>query len=243
MNLTYVPALKIQRELYTLPRGMERFWAYIHTMTDADTGDLALPLVAMNPMGKDHLPRFLDALLVMDADAAGVAATTDAALALGDEEGEYKVLLVVSDDAKGGWTNRFASEFGYRFEQRPMYRRGFIVALLWTSEEYTPARIREEVLMCIYRAAYVRRNGFASTLGEMIAQEREAMRRAGVTEPAIDADDLEYTRDVLAPLMPKTDRATLMAAMFGDPAARELGYDPLGLSPRAGLALARQLQM
>jgi hypothetical protein len=30
----------------------------------------------------------------------------------------------------------------------------------------------------------------------------------------------------------------LIAALFGDAAARELGYQPLGLSPRAGLALA-----
>lgn len=29
-----------------------------------------------------------------------------------------------------------------------------------------------------------------------------------------------------------------IAAFFGDPAAHQLGYTPLGLSPRAGLALA-----
>ncbi|MEZ4863643.1 MAG: hypothetical protein R3C14_20145 [Caldilineaceae bacterium] len=30
-----------------------------------------------------------------------------------------------------------------------------------------------------------------------------------------------------------------LAALYDDPAARELGYTPLGLSPYAGLALAR----
>jgi hypothetical protein len=38
--------------------------------------------------------------------------------------------------------------------------------------------------------------------------------------------------------MSATDHATLIAALFGDAAARELGYRPLGLSPRAGVALA-----
>ena len=57
MSLRYLPLLKTQLDLYAMPRGMERFRAYIKTMTDQDTGDLALPLVAMNPMGKITSPR------------------------------------------------------------------------------------------------------------------------------------------------------------------------------------------
>ena len=51
-----------------LPRGMERFREYIKTMTDAETGDLALPLVAMNPMGKDHVPALIDDYLALGAE-------------------------------------------------------------------------------------------------------------------------------------------------------------------------------
>ena len=40
MTLTFVPLLQVQRDLYGLPRGMERFREYIRTMTDAATGDL-----------------------------------------------------------------------------------------------------------------------------------------------------------------------------------------------------------
>ncbi len=39
---------------------MGRFRAYPSTMVDDQPGDLALPLVAMNPMGKDHVPDLLD---------------------------------------------------------------------------------------------------------------------------------------------------------------------------------------
>ena len=60
MELRHEPLLQIQRDLYALPRGRERFEAYIATMTDADTGDMALPLMSMNPMGKDHIPEILD---------------------------------------------------------------------------------------------------------------------------------------------------------------------------------------
>lgn len=51
MKLEFVPLLQVQRDLYRMPRGMERFRAYIQTMVDPETKDLQLPLVAMNPMG------------------------------------------------------------------------------------------------------------------------------------------------------------------------------------------------
>ena len=47
---------------------MERFREYIKTMTDPETGDLALPLVAMNPMGKDHVPALIDEYLALGAE-------------------------------------------------------------------------------------------------------------------------------------------------------------------------------
>lgn len=238
MKLEFVPLLQVQRDLYDLPRGMERFREYLRTMIDARTGDLELPLVSMNPMGKDHLPPFLDGLLAMNADRIAADATAAAAAHFADDPGAYRVALVVSDDRKGGWTNRFTSELGYRFEQGAYARRGWIVPLVWTSESPTPASVRTEVIACIARAAYVIQHGEARTLGDRLAQEAFAMRIAGVSEPVLDADDLEYTRGVLEPLFERTDMATHIAALFGDAAARELGHTPLGLSPRAGLALA-----
>jgi hypothetical protein len=238
VKLDYVPLLKVQRELYEMPRGYARFQEYVRTMTDPDTRDLKVPLVAMNPMGKDHLPPFLDHLLAIDADGAGAAALADAATALAAEPGEYRACLVVSDDLKGGWTNRYASEYSYRFEQRAYHRRGWIAAILWTSEAYDVTAVREEVQQCAYRAAYVQRHGPVRTLGDMLAQESYAIRAAGSLTPRLEADDVAYTREVLAEYASNTDRATLIAALFGDGAARDLGYPPLGLSPRAGLALA-----
>ena len=238
MKLEYVPLLKVQRDLYDLPRGFERFREYIRTMTDPGSGELKVPLVAMNPMGKDHLPPFLDHLLVIDADGVGTRALAEAESALAGEPGEYRACLVVSDDLKGGWTNRYASEYSYRFEQRAYYRRAWLAANLWTSEQYDAGTVREELLQCVYRVAYEQRHGPAHTLGDMLAQERYAMRGAGSTTPTLDEDDLAYTSEVLGEYMSATDRATIIAALFGDPAARDLGYRPLGLSPRAGLALA-----
>src|SRR5947199_2040628 len=98
MKLDYVPLLKIQRELYDLPRGWERFRAYLGTMTDAKTGDLKLPIVAMNPMGKDHLQNLLDEYLALDADGIASRSLAEAEEHLLKIPGEFKVTLVLSDD-------------------------------------------------------------------------------------------------------------------------------------------------
>ena len=43
---------------------------------------------------------------------------------------------------------------------------------------------------------------------------------------------------MIKPHLGASDRATVIACLFGDRAAAALGYPPQGLSERAGLALA-----
>ncbi len=254
MNMTFVPLLRVQRELYAMPRGMERFREYIKAMTDAETGDLALPLVAMNPMGKDHVPALIDEYLAMGAEtiaeeaiadvwragaSAPAGAATAKAVALQTKaDRSYRVALVVSDDLKGGWTNRWASEYSHRIEGAAITRRGWLVGLLWTSEPASEQNVRDAVLTSIYRAEYLHTHRAPATLGEMLDQEGHAMWRAGCTTPQLDDDDLAYTRSIVEPLRGASDRATVMACLFGDTAAKALGYPPQGLTDRAGLALA-----
>ena len=238
MELEFVPLLRAQRDIYRLPRGRERFEAYLHTMVDSRTGDLAFPLVDMNPMGKDHLPPLLDRLLELDAETVGAAATAAAQPATADVAGAFRVGLVVSDDARGGWTDRHCNELGHRFDGGALYRRGWIVGLLWTSETPSRTGVRREVLTSIHRLAHIRRRGPATTIAAMLKQEGEAMAAAGCREPALDPDDLAYTREIIEPYLAAADRPTVVACLYGDEAARKLGYRPLGFSPRAGLALA-----
>jgi hypothetical protein len=235
MRLSFLPLLQIQRDLYAMPRGMERFREYIKTMTDPETGDLALPLVAMNPMGKAHVPALIDQYLALGAEQIARDAIDGITE---DFAREYKVALVVSDDLKGGWTNRWASEYGHRIEGAAITKRGFITALLWTSEAASADRVRDAVLCAIYRVVYLQSHPAPATLRGMLDQEGYAMARAGCSTPALDTEDLDYTRSVIAPHLDAHDRATVIPCLFGDEAATALGYPPQGLSDRAGLALA-----
>lgn len=235
MRLSFLPLLQVQRDLYAMPRGMERFREYIKTMTDPETGDLALPLVAMNPMGKEHVPALIDQYMALGAEPLAEQAVADVTA---DFSRDYKVSLVVSDDLKGGWTNRWASEYSHRIEAHAINKRGFITGLLWTSEPAAIQRVRDEVLTSIYRVEYLQTHPAPTTLGGMLEQEGYAMARAGCTTPALDEDDLEYTRTVITPHLGAQDRATVIPCLFGDAAATALGYPAQGLSGRAGLALA-----
>src|SRR4051794_27793300 len=120
MKLDYRPLLQVQRKLQGIPPGMGRFRQYLRTISNRDGTDLELvPLVIMNPMGKDHVTTLLDALLALDADGVASRAAADASAGLADVPGDFQAALVVADDLRGGGTNRFAYEFEFRIRYGP----------------------------------------------------------------------------------------------------------------------------
>jgi hypothetical protein len=240
MNIEYVPLLGVMREVYTTPRGPARFDRYLRIVLNADRTDVELlPLLAANPMAKDHVTALLDALLALDADGIGARSAAEAAARLADEPGDYKATLVVADDLMGGWTNRYAYEFDFRVGYGPHGKRFWgPVGILWSSEPASERAVRETMAAAVYRTAYMRRHGPARTLRDILAQEGHVMAMAGCLGPTLDAEDIEYTREVMAPDLDATDKRTVMEYLFGDPAGATLGFTPRGLSHWAGLALA-----
>jgi len=246
MNLAYVPLLAVQRELYAVPRGLERFRKYLGTMTNKGGTGLDLPpLVIMNPMAKDHVTALLDQLLALDADGVAAAAAAEASARLADVPGDFKATLVVADDRMGGWTNRYACEYNLRVQCSPAPQRlprwtkhFWVTGVLWSSEAASAPAAREAILTAVYRLAHVQRHGPARTLRDMLAQEGAILAAAGCTGPVLDEEDIAYTREVLIPHLDADDMRTVIECLFGDAAARTLGFTPRGLSPCAGVALA-----
>jgi hypothetical protein len=247
MQIEHVPLLQIQRDLHDLPRGMERFHEYLRVMVNEEGDDLALaPLVAMNPMGREHVAERLDELLALGADAVAAEAVAEAMARLGQWPGHYRHGLVIVDDVRGGWTNRYTTDAGQRIGVGRLpappgasmkSRHNWITTMLWVSETPAATQIHQAVLVSIYRRGYVQEHGEAQTLGAIMAQEGAAAAFAGI-QPHLDDDDLAYSREVLQPLLHESAYRICVAALYGDEAARTLGYEPLGLSDRAGLAVA-----
>jgi hypothetical protein len=235
VRLEHVPLLQIQRDLYALPRGMERFREYLKTMIGG-TDDIRLPLMAMNPMAREHVPARLDQWLALGAESVATGALREAESRLRSVDGAFKAGLVIADDVHGGWTNRFTSDFSQRFEGDPLVRRGWITTTLWASDEPDSARLRGEVVTSVYRTAHRVRHGSPKTLRQMLAQEGRAARFAGMTvEPR---EWLAQAREVIRMRLDATDLPTCFAALFGDEAAAQLGHAPLGLPAFAGFDVA-----
>lgn len=231
-----VPLLQVQRDLYDLPRSLERFRTYIDTLTD-DDGDMELPLSGMNPMGHEHNAQVMDALIELGAEDVANKAVAEANQRLGSDH-KLRVALVVVDDLRGQWTNRYFTEASHRFESRATDRRGWATVCCWTSESWTSEQIYQETLAAIYRTFYVIQSGYAKRLDDMLVQEGLVMRFAGMTPPPLDADDLAYSREIIEPLLDSEDFPTQFGVLYGDEAARSAGYQPIGLSERAGFAVA-----
>ncbi len=253
MDITLVPTLDVLRELYSRPRDFERFQWYLQQVTGtngAGKTDIVLPIANVNPMGKEHCLRAVEALIELGAEHAIVAAMVDFGLEA-YLDSDANVALNLIDDLEGGWTNRYLVEAGLRFSspdaERANRRRRFVIVPCWTSVTYTRDVIYQETLAALYRLAWRDNHGLPKTLDALLQQEGNAMRFAAV-RPAIDGPyllapsltdaDLACATAVIQDHLDATDFPTHFAAFFGDEAAAATGYPRLGLPHRAGFAVA-----
>lgn len=232
---THLPLLGLQRDLLRIPLGPARFEAYVGLMTGPNE-TLALPLALLNPMAKGHVAARLEQFLALGAEALTADAVAQANTCLKPAK-PIRLSLVVADDVAGGWTDRYLTDAAHRFEPGEL-RYGFTAVLLWASESYTATSLTEQVLAACHRTARLLERGSPKTLRQMLVQEGEAAAFAGARSPSLDADELAYTWAVVTPYLDTTSFPSAFACLYGDAAARSVGYEPLGLSAGAGYALA-----
>lgn len=240
MELELLPLLHVQRELYVMPRSMDRFRVYLKQMVGSSEDDIDLPpLVLMNPMGKEHCLEAVDHLLAIGAETVAAQALHEARVKLTDVAGAFKVSLVVADDRMGGWTNRTFTGFAARFPTKDaLTKRPFITVPCWTSETWIADDAHRQTLAQVRRVAFVMQHGTPITLRERMTQESEALAFAGLTTLALTNDELVYSREVIAPHLDATDQPAVFACLFGDEAASEAGYPQMGLPKNAGIEVA-----
>jgi hypothetical protein len=242
------PVLQACREIYNLEGVMERYNAYVHLMTKA-RGEF-LPLGAFSPMGKRQ-KAFLDGLLEQQAENHALQAAQAAMQEL-ELPQTYRLALVVVDEPRNGWTQRHLTDAEWRFaaaHTMPKHNTpripeaDWLPVQLWTTEfdgtERLPSLeyVRQETRAAVARAKFRQQHGIPTTLEQMMHQEGAVLRFSG-EEIVLSTDELEYTRAVLEPLLESSHHPTNFAAMYGDEAAKGVGFAPLGVSARAGFALA-----
>ena len=261
MKFELVPILEKLRDLYLIPRGPNRFQAYIDLATGGATATKDIPyppLVTVNPMAKEHALEFVESWISLGAEdvARTVLEGANARLESVEYSRPVKVGLSVLDDLMGGWTNRTFNDAARFKTAESLEKTGWICVPLWTSEIPTLEELRTVVLESAFRATFVVQHGDPKSLREMIRQEglvaAFASRSLEFDSLEIDSleidsleinslesarEELEYSRAVIGPHLESTHQPTVIACLYGDDAAKELGYPPLGLSKNAGFQI------
>ena len=248
MKFEFVPTLEKLKDLYGIPVGPARFQAYLDTVVGGAqrSADVLLaPLVQANPMAKAHALECVERWIALGTEdrAREWLEEVQTRFAEVTFNGTVKVGFTVLDDLKGGWTNRFFNDAARFKTGETLERTGWVSLPLWTSEVPMLDSLRPLVLEGAFRAGYGTQHGDPQTLAEMLRQEGLSAQFAGrVLE--FDAAELEYSRAVLAPHLCSAQQPLTYACMYGDDAAREMGYAPLGLSRYAGfqVGLANALE-
>jgi hypothetical protein len=240
MKFVAEPLLKILLEVYRVPPGKDRFDAYLNAAIAGANraADVACPpLVLANPMAKEHANQQLEVWLKLGAEEELIRILEEANQTFSSLEFEplVHVGLTLVDDLKGGWTDSILTDWGLRFPEK--MNPNWVCVPLWTKYPQTLEILRANTKMAIARFVWQVQNGSATTLREMMAQEGCAQAFAGA-KVGMPREDLGYTQAVLKPFLENTDKPTLLAALYGDEAAKRVGYPALGLSGDAGLELA-----
>lgn len=229
--VTVVPTLSFMAGVYRLSieggPSSPRFRAYAQAAAER------VPIHGYNPGTSKPVLAAVEALLGAGAEEllAAVAAEVMPTWLARHGPGGAPLGMHITVATPGMWTDRLATEVGHRLQgQDPG------AALLWFDEPTDPASLRPLFAAEVVRALHLAKAGPPATLAEAVAREGEALALAGgggERHPAA-AEALEvYGGD---PALP-----TMVAFLYGDDAARALGFTPLGLGDRVGYRHAAAL--
>lgn len=211
-------------------------------MIDEDGEELGFaPLVLANPMAREHVRDLVDRYLELDADSIAVETIESVLPEFSHFDERFEASLVIVDDQKGGWTNRFATEIYLRQIPDPRVlnakrrARFWITGVLWSSEPASAEIVQVAMKTAAFRLLYVFENGPARTVSELVRQERAVLSRSGQSLAPLECNENNWTQQILADRANEIDFANLVTCLFGDMAAETLGFEKLGLPENAGL--------
>lgn len=234
------PTLQFMASVYALTREggpkSPRFAAYVSN-TQHHWG-----IVPYNPMAGDAALDTVNSLIAMDAEslAARVANEVVSTCAY-----EGSISLAIAVRSKGLWTDRVATEVDERVTGKARVAHRGIVSI-WSREESTPADVAREVAAETVRTMWHAQHGVADTLTRVLACEGLAYAVAasyGTLDSYSAAAAPEETVAIIEAfeiLGDTTHASEIAGVMYGDDAAKEMGWTPLGLPAHAGYRWAIQ---
>jgi len=244
MQFEVLPLLEIMLDFYQKPRNRGRFEDYLRLLYNKDKNQLLLPLPLFNPMAKDHVIDKLGALKQLDLEnlmGQAVQEVNTELKRLKLPPQSIRFAFSLADDLRGGWTNRYSTDYGNTFQAKGLLNRKFWTCIFWTSEHYDQQLLQHRIRQNLWRCVYQIQHHFPNTLFEHLAQE--AFVQSKIPGAVWEGDSARYALvlDFIKTHRENTDLPKLITFFYGDVAAESLGYAPLGIPKNTGFQLAERL--
>ena len=131
---------------------------------------------------------------------------------------------------KGGWTNRFTTDYDSKFKINALVIRRFCTPYFWSSEHYSEDIVRRRTLQYAFRTVYRLSNPRPVTLQQHIDQEVFVARKsAGSKVEGFDFDTLKLLNQFYAKHKGSHNHNLIFNFLYGDAACNMLGYPAFGI--------------
>lgn len=214
---------------YKEPKSIERFHMYLQLLEGGSDshrgGELNFPISGFNPMAGEHIFERLIELRELNAEqiVEEVIAELNQNSCVKNLNSTLQVALNVSDDLKGGWTNRFTSDYDSKFKINGLVARNFCTPILWASEPFSKELIRIRAQEYIFRTIYWETNAKPITLKEHVNQELFVAENVGVKFEYKDRDFQDVQR-FFEENMDTENYHVIFNFFYGDAASNSLGF-------------------
>ena len=227
MNFELLPILDLMLDFYEKPRDFDRFQAYLSLLQGDTKGDLTLPIGGFNPMAKPHVLDKLRELKALEVEKI-MTETLAAAFPKQKNAPVFKVALTLADDAQGGWTNRFTTDFDSKFKINALVNRQFCTPVFWTSDDYSTTVIQETTMEYAFRTVYWHnKKTRPQTLKGHLEQEQFVAKNVAHKSPKPDCD-VPSLRRFYETYADSDDYALIFNFFYGDAASESLGFKTFG---------------
>ncbi|MFM2267678.1 MAG: hypothetical protein RL757_1119 [Bacteroidota bacterium] len=239
MCFELMPMLDLMREYYQKPADLGRFNQYLAHI-NAQNGSPVTALSGYNPMGKAHVLEKLTELWSQNAEdiAQKVISEINKKYQL---PFTFRVALVLADDEKGGWTNHFSTHYDSFFKLKYQLSQGECAPFFWTSENFDAEKIEYRIKMYLFNSIYQLQHGAPKTLRQHVAALRWAQQKSEQNVSFLSNLAFQNVQVCFEKYADSEHRHIIIPFLYGDQAATNLGYPPLGIDYFQGFDAAQQL--
>ncbi|MEO7996154.1 MAG: hypothetical protein ABI852_01850 [Gemmatimonadaceae bacterium] len=240
-NVHIAPTLHTMADIYALTREggpkSPRFLAYV-SQTENNWG-----MVPYNPMAGDAALETVNALIALDAEALAERAAVQAANACHYADA---ITLAISVRSKGLWTDRIATEVDERVTGKARVAHRGVISI-WSREDSSALDVAREAAAEAVRVMWHAQHGVADTLNRVLACEglayaiAEPIGGLGPYATELTPEETVAVIEAFEVLGDTTQAGEIAGVIYGDDAAAQIGWTPLGISKFAGYrwAIAR----